>query len=52
MGINIEFLKETVEMLGRLPELWWGAAFEQRALWFEENGQPMSEQDQDRAGVL
>jgi serine/threonine-protein kinase SRPK3 len=51
MGSDIEVLKQTVETLGRLPDPWWGA-FEQRALWFWEDGQPMSEQDQDRAGVL
>jgi serine/threonine-protein kinase SRPK3 len=51
IGSDIEVLKQTVETLGRLPDPWWGA-FEQRALWFGEDGQPMSEQDQDRAGVL
>ncbi|KAH9953515.1 kinase-like domain-containing protein [Russula dissimulans] len=51
LGSDIEVLKQTVETLGRLPDPWWGA-FEQRALWFGEDGQPMSEQDQDRAGVL
>ncbi|KAG6843357.1 hypothetical protein H0H87_005505 [Tephrocybe sp. NHM501043] len=51
MGSDIEVLKETVETLGRLPDPWWGA-FERRALWFKEDGVPMSEQDQDRAGVF
>lgn len=51
LGNDVEVLKQTVETLGRLPDPWWGA-FEERGVWFEENGQPMSEQDQDRAGVL
>jgi serine/threonine-protein kinase SRPK3 len=51
MGSDIEVLKQTVETLGRLPDAWWGA-FEQRALWFDKDGKPKSEQDQDRAGVL
>ena len=51
LGSDIEVLKHTVETLGRLPDPWW-SAFEQRALWFEDDGKPKSEQDQDRAGVL
>ena len=51
MGSEIEVLKQTVETLGRLPDPWWDA-FEERTLWFGEDGQPMNEQDQDRAGVL
>ena len=51
MGSDIEVLKHTVETLGRLPDPWWGA-FEQRALWFREDGEPMSKHDQDHAGVL
>jgi serine/threonine-protein kinase SRPK3 len=31
MGSDVDILKQTVEMLGRLPDSWWGA-FEQRAL--------------------
>ena len=50
-GSDIDILKQTVETLGRLPDPWW-AAFKQRALWFEEDGHPKSEQDQERAGVL
>ena len=50
-GSDVDLLKQTVEVLGRLPDPWWGA-FEQRALWFGEDGQPKSEQDQERAGVL
>jgi serine/threonine-protein kinase SRPK3 len=51
LGSDVDILRQMVETLGRLPDPWW-AAFEQRALWFEENGQPKSEQDQERAGVL
>ncbi|KAG6875410.1 hypothetical protein C0993_009365, partial [Termitomyces sp. T159_Od127] len=51
IGSDVEVLKKTVEMLGRLPEPWW-SAFEARSQWFEENGQPKSEQDQERAGVF
>ncbi|KAF9451103.1 kinase-like protein [Macrolepiota fuliginosa MF-IS2] len=51
LGSDVDILRQTVETLGRLSDPWW-AAFEQRALWFEEDGQPKSEQDQERAGVL
>lgn len=51
LGSDIDVLKQTVETHGRLPDPRSGA-FKQRALWFGEDGQPMSEQDQDRAGVL
>ena len=51
LGSDVDILRQTVETLGRLPDPWW-AAFEQRALWFEEDGQPKNEQDQERAGVL
>ena len=51
LGSDVDILRQTVETLGRLPDPWW-AAFEQRALWFEEDGHPKSEQDQERAGVL
>ena len=51
LGSDVDILRQTVETLGRLPDPWW-AAFEDRALWFEEDGQPKSEQDQERAGVL
>lgn len=50
IGSDIEVLKQMVETLGRLPDPWWDA-FQQRALWFGKGGQPMGEQDQDRAGV-
>ncbi|KAJ3558788.1 hypothetical protein NP233_g11430 [Leucocoprinus birnbaumii] len=51
LGSDIDILRQTVETLGRLSDPWWGA-FEQRTLWFDEDGQPKSEQDQERAGVL
>lgn len=43
---DVDILRQTVETLGRLPDPWW-AAFEQRSLWFDEDGQPKSEQDQE-----
>lgn len=51
VGSDVEVLKQTVETLGQLPDPWWDA-FEQRAFWFGEDGQPMSEQDQERAGTF
>ncbi|KAG5723265.1 Protein kinase dsk1 [Termitomyces sp. T112] len=51
LGSDTDILRQTVEMLGRLPDPWWGA-FKHRSLWFEEDGQPKSEQDQERAGLL
>ena len=51
LGNDVDILRQMVETLGRLPDPWW-AAYKQRALWFEEDGQPKSEQDQERAGVL
>lgn len=51
LGSDVDILRQTVETLGRLPDPWW-SAFEQRTLWFEEDGQPKSEQDQERAGLL
>lgn len=50
-GSDIDVLRQTVETLGRLPDPWWNA-FKQRPLWFEEDGQPKSEQDQECAGVI
>jgi serine/threonine-protein kinase SRPK3 len=52
MGSDVDILKQTVEMLGRLPDIPGWDAFEQRALWFGEEGQPKSEQDQESAGAL
>ena len=51
LGSDIDLLRKMVEMLGRLPDPWWGA-FKQRAHWFGEDGQPKSEQDQERAGLF
>ncbi|XP_006463277.1 hypothetical protein AGABI2DRAFT_152487 [Agaricus bisporus var. bisporus H97] len=51
LASDIDILRQTVETLGRLPDPWW-AAFKERAIWFEEDGQPKSEQDQERSGVL
>ncbi|XP_006463023.1 hypothetical protein AGABI2DRAFT_119833 [Agaricus bisporus var. bisporus H97] len=50
-GQPFDILRQIVETLGRLPDPWW-ATFEQRALWFEEDGQSKNEQDQEDAGVL
>ncbi|KAF8810776.1 kinase-like protein [Phlegmacium glaucopus] len=38
-GGNDEVLKEIVSTFGKLPEPWWGA-FENRHLWFDEDGKP------------
>ncbi|EKM76766.1 hypothetical protein AGABI1DRAFT_102163 [Agaricus bisporus var. burnettii JB137-S8] len=51
LASDIDILRQMVETLGRLPDPWW-SAFKERAIWFEEDGQPKSEQDQERAGVL
>jgi serine/threonine protein kinase len=51
LGCGVGILRKTVETLGRLPDPWWGS-FEQRTLWFEEDGEPKSEEDQERAGLL
>ena len=51
LGSDDDVLKQMVETLGRLPDPWW-AAFEQRALWFGQDGQPKNEEDQERAGVF
>ncbi|TFK27481.1 kinase-like protein [Coprinopsis marcescibilis] len=51
LGSEVDVLKQTVEMLGRLPEPWWGA-FEERSRWFEQDGRPRSELEQERSGVL
>ncbi|KAG7090643.1 hypothetical protein E1B28_009744 [Marasmius oreades] len=51
LGSDVDILKQTVETLGRLPDPWWDS-FTERTLWFEENGQPKSEQGQEGAGVL
>lgn len=51
LASDIDILRQMVETLGRLPDPWW-SAFKERAIWFEEDGQPKSEQDQERSGVL
>ena len=51
LGSDVDILMQMVETLGRLPDPWW-AAFEQRALWFGEEGQPKSEQDLECASLL
>lgn len=51
LGGDADILRQTVEMLGRLPDPWWGR-FKERALWFEANGEPKSIQDQESAGAL
>jgi serine/threonine protein kinase len=48
---DVDILRQMIETLGRLPDPWWGA-FKERTLWFEEDGQPKSEQDKKRAGLL
>ncbi|KAJ2921431.1 hypothetical protein H1R20_g15666, partial [Candolleomyces eurysporus] len=40
-------LMQTVETLGRLPDPWWGQ-FEDRHLWFNEDGEPKPEEVQER----
>jgi serine/threonine protein kinase len=36
---NATVVQDAVVLLGKLPESWW-CAFEQRHLWFEEDGEP------------
>lgn len=36
---NATVVQDAVVLLGKLPEPWWNA-FEQRHLWFEEDGEP------------
>ncbi|VDB91690.1 unnamed protein product [Peniophora sp. CBMAI 1063] len=50
-GDDTDIMKQTVGMLGRLPDPWW-AKFEGREAWFEENGEPKSIEEQERAGVF
>ncbi|KAH9984491.1 hypothetical protein BJV77DRAFT_1145910 [Russula vinacea] len=38
-GSDTDILVQTVGTLGRLPDPWWGS-FEDRAVWFEEDGEP------------
>ena len=48
---DADILKQTVGLLGRLPDPRW-SVFEERIAWFEEDGEPKSVEDQERAGVL
>lgn len=50
-GSQTDILRQTVDMLGRLPDSWW-VKFKGRELWFEENGEPKSIEEQENAGVL
>lgn len=45
-----DILRQTVEMLRRPPDPW-RDAFEDRYLWFEEDGQPTSEVEQEHVGI-
>ena len=47
-GSDTDILVQTVGTLGRLPDPWWGS-FEDRAVWFEEDGEPKSVEAQERA---
>jgi serine/threonine-protein kinase SRPK3 len=48
---NTDILRQTVETLGRLPDPWW-SSFEERTLWFEEDGEPKSAKAQKHAVTL
>jgi serine/threonine-protein kinase SRPK3 len=50
-GSDVDILIQTVGTLGRLPDPWW-SSFEDRTLWFEEDGEPRSVEAQERAGLL
>ncbi|KAK0483777.1 kinase-like domain-containing protein [Armillaria novae-zelandiae] len=50
-GSDTDILRQSFETLGRLPDPWWGS-FQERALWFEENGQVKSLQAQELAGAF
>jgi serine/threonine protein kinase len=50
-GCDTDILRQTVETLGRLPDPWW-SSFEERAQWFEEDGEPRSVEAQERDGIL
>ena len=50
-GSDTDILRQTVQMLGRLPDPWW-AAFKERTMWFEEDGEPKTMEEQESAGVL
>lgn len=45
LQLDTYILRQMVELLGRLPDPWW-ATFEHRDVWFDEDGQPKSEEEQ------
>ncbi|KAJ7074408.1 kinase-like domain-containing protein [Mycena amicta] len=45
LGSDNDIVKQNVEVLGRLPDPWWHS-FADRALWFEEDGEPKSAEAQ------
>ena len=49
-GDYVDVLKQTVEILGRLPDPWWNA-FEQRTVWFDEDGRPKTPGNQGGADM-
>jgi len=51
LGNSQDILKQTVHTLGKLLEPWWNT-FENRELWFEENGETKPKKVQEREGVL
>ncbi|KAJ7441872.1 kinase-like domain-containing protein [Mycena latifolia] len=51
LGSDADVLRQTVETLGQLPNPWW-ASFAERALWFNEDGEPKSSAAQERTGLL
>ncbi|KAI0785254.1 kinase-like domain-containing protein [Abortiporus biennis] len=50
LGSEVDILRQTVQMLGKLPEPWWNT-FEERRMWFEDNGDPKPADVQKHAGV-
>uniref|UniRef100_A0A0W0G6R6 non-specific serine/threonine protein kinase n=1 Tax=Moniliophthora roreri TaxID=221103 RepID=A0A0W0G6R6_MONRR len=51
LGSDDHVLKETVQMLGKLPDPWWNS-FGTRHLWFDDHGEPKSLELQQQARVL
>ncbi|KAF8887120.1 kinase-like protein [Infundibulicybe gibba] len=50
-GSEALVLKQVVETLGRFPEPWW-SRWDDRHTWFDETGEPKSEEEQMKQGVL
>ena len=51
LGSEADILKQTVQMLGKMPEPWWNS-FKDRNIWFEDiNGEPKSLDVQRREGI-